>query len=286
MINYNHLYYFHVVATEGSFANAAERLGLTQPTISEQVRTLERSIGAVLFERQPAGLRLTDAGRMTFEQTSIMFHAGQRLHLALTAPTTSLRVGVSGNVARSSTSDLLMPLLDVPGCVPSTRTADARELLRDVRDGDLDLALVDGDPPQALRRGIEATLVAPATLVAVARPDVTLADDWSNVGLVTYGSDAPYSWDIETFLETKQLAPTLAAEADDALVLLEAALRGGYIAFVPRAIAREAVEQRRLVELVRLDSTHASIYAVRRDDDVSELPRRAIERLVATYAQA
>jgi LysR family transcriptional activator of nhaA len=42
MLNYNHLYYFHVVATEGSFANAAERIGVTQPTVSEQVKALEQ----------------------------------------------------------------------------------------------------------------------------------------------------------------------------------------------------------------------------------------------------
>ena len=39
--NFNHLYYFHVVATEGSLAKAAQRLRVTQPTISAQIRSLE-----------------------------------------------------------------------------------------------------------------------------------------------------------------------------------------------------------------------------------------------------
>mgnify|MGYP001043149089 CR=1 FL=1 len=50
MLNYNHLYYFHVAAIEGSVAGAAERLGVTAATVSEQVRALERALGKKLFE--------------------------------------------------------------------------------------------------------------------------------------------------------------------------------------------------------------------------------------------
>ncbi len=47
-INYNHLHYFHVAATEGSVAATATRLGVTQPTVSEQIRALERVLGVTL----------------------------------------------------------------------------------------------------------------------------------------------------------------------------------------------------------------------------------------------
>ena len=79
MLNYNHLYYFHVAATEGSVAGAAEKLGVTQPTVSEQLRALERSLGVTLFDRSPTGLKLTGSGRLAFEHTSVMFRASERL---------------------------------------------------------------------------------------------------------------------------------------------------------------------------------------------------------------
>ena len=41
VLNFNHLYYFHVTASEGSVKAAADRLGVTQPTVSEQLRMLE-----------------------------------------------------------------------------------------------------------------------------------------------------------------------------------------------------------------------------------------------------
>ena len=46
-LNYHHLLYFWAVAREGSIARACERLHLTQPTISSQLRKLEKSAGGV-----------------------------------------------------------------------------------------------------------------------------------------------------------------------------------------------------------------------------------------------
>ena len=44
MLNYNHLYYFHVAASEGSLSAAAAKLGVKPSTVSEQLRALERAL--------------------------------------------------------------------------------------------------------------------------------------------------------------------------------------------------------------------------------------------------
>ncbi len=49
-LNYHHLYYFWMVAREGSIARACTQLYLTQPTISGQLRSLEKAVGVKLFE--------------------------------------------------------------------------------------------------------------------------------------------------------------------------------------------------------------------------------------------
>lgn len=56
------LRYFHTVARVGSFTKAAEELGIGQPSLSQQIRALEKSIGAPLFERLGRSVRLTPFG--------------------------------------------------------------------------------------------------------------------------------------------------------------------------------------------------------------------------------
>jgi DNA-binding transcriptional LysR family regulator len=55
--------YFVVLAEELNYRRAAERLHVAQPVLTRQIRSLERDLGAQLFERDRAGTRLTDAGR-------------------------------------------------------------------------------------------------------------------------------------------------------------------------------------------------------------------------------
>ena len=82
-LNYHHLYYFWVVAREGSIVAASRELGLSQPTISSQIRTLEESLGVKLFERAGRGLVLTDTGRVAFRYADSIFTMGREMADAL-----------------------------------------------------------------------------------------------------------------------------------------------------------------------------------------------------------
>jgi LysR family transcriptional regulator, transcriptional activator of nhaA len=65
-LNYRHLHYFWVVAKEGGFARAAERLDMAVQTISAQVKELEKSLGHQLLKPQGRGFVLTEAGETAF----------------------------------------------------------------------------------------------------------------------------------------------------------------------------------------------------------------------------
>jgi DNA-binding transcriptional LysR family regulator len=64
MLDVRRLRVLREVARCGSFSGAAEALGYTQPAISRHVALLERETGTTLLQRRPAGVRLTDAGRL------------------------------------------------------------------------------------------------------------------------------------------------------------------------------------------------------------------------------
>ena len=117
-------------------------------------------------------------------------------------------------------------------------------------------------------------------LVAVAAPGLALADDWSNVGLLHYRPSSAFRWDVEEFLEERNLRPTIAAESDDSLFLIEAAARGGYVAFVPSSVARDPIAAGRLNALAVVTPSHGGIHAIYQDGVSAELVRRAITTLV------
>ena len=64
---------FHAVAVHGSFTRAAERLFLSQPAISDQVRKLEERFGVLLFHRNKRSVRLTDLGERLLSITQRLF---------------------------------------------------------------------------------------------------------------------------------------------------------------------------------------------------------------------
>jgi LysR family transcriptional regulator, transcriptional activator of nhaA len=284
VLNFNHLYYFHVTASEGSIKAAADRLGVTQPTVSEQLRMLERSLGVELFERTPTGLKLTLAGREASEHASAMFLAGERLVKALgqstAPPAVVLRVGVSASMARTIAADFLMPVLTVEECRPSIHTGDFTEMLRELRSRDLDLVIGETEPAELARAGLAVELICRPALVAIVLPEIEPRPDWKNLSLLEYRTSSAYRWEVESYLHTQGLRPNVMGELDDAFLMLEAVLRGGFVAFVPKSVARNAIREQRVKALATISPETAGIYAVYPEDDTLHLARTAVQRLI------
>src|SRR5262245_26440163 len=76
---------FLAVVEEGSFTRAARRLGIAQPSLSQQIRTLEAEVGGPLLERLPRGVRLTAAGRALLPEAQAAVRAAERAGAAARA---------------------------------------------------------------------------------------------------------------------------------------------------------------------------------------------------------
>ena len=115
-INYHHLLYFYTVAKEGGVSRAAEVLHLAQPTLSSQIKKLEKSIGHELFERSGRSLTLTETGHLVYKYADEIFGLGQELadllHNRMVEDKTKLQVGVQGALPKLVVYELLRPALE------------------------------------------------------------------------------------------------------------------------------------------------------------------------------
>ena len=147
-LNFQHLLYFWVVAREGTIARATVVLHLTQPTISTQIKTLERTVGAPLFMRRGRTLALTETGEMVFHYADEIFRTGRELTQALArgggARPTRFVVGISDSLPTLTTARLLQPALALaPRFRLSCRIDKIDRLVADLATHALDVVLAD-----------------------------------------------------------------------------------------------------------------------------------------------
>ena len=101
-LNYHHLLYFWAVAKEGGLRRASEKIRISEPSISAQIRLLEADLGGRLFQRKGRTLELTDLGQFVLGYADEIFSLGTELVAAVKrhAPARNVRC-VSQSVWRT-----------------------------------------------------------------------------------------------------------------------------------------------------------------------------------------
>lgn len=138
------LRYFLAVVETGSFTRAADRVFVTQPTLSAGIKKLEGQVGHVLFERSNRRVFLTDAGTRFLPRAKAILHecnmAMQVLEEAETAPV--LRLGVLITLSNRAVGELLTGFRKVmPHVAIELTDGTEQELANRLDDRSLDYAL-------------------------------------------------------------------------------------------------------------------------------------------------
>lgn len=145
-VDVRHLNYFAVVAEENTLRHAAERLFMAQPPLSRQIRQLEERLGVALFTRHSKGLTLTDEGAKVLEIIQPLLKMKEttyaRLREAIRAERQSSRIGFTTAFEQGTFARLETRLLNTYGKSLHVLRENSPKLLRDIRKGKLDAALV------------------------------------------------------------------------------------------------------------------------------------------------
>lgn len=139
---------FVMVAETSSFTKAGERLFRTQASISMQIKRLEERIGKTLFVRGPKGSQLTDEGELLihYARQILLLNDEALANLSVERQEDVVRVGASDDYARILLPDMLLFNKVFPDVQLDLVCDNRLNLLRELRDGRVDLALVVGDP--------------------------------------------------------------------------------------------------------------------------------------------
>ncbi|MFD0535085.1 LysR family transcriptional regulator [Actinomadura luteofluorescens] len=212
------LEYFVAVAEEGGFGVAAERIGIVQSAVSQQVRRLERELGVRLFDRTTRRVQLSGAGERLLPEARAVLAALHRTRQVAA----DVRAGVDG-VLRLGTvhgpgDRIYRVLSELAAVAPRVQVRPRRLALSDrlsaVRSGELDAALIralsDAPGLELLPVWTDPLYVAlPAGHPLAQRPALDLADLADLLRLAPREDNPPFHDLITSACRTAGIAPPL-----------------------------------------------------------------------------
>jgi LysR family transcriptional activator of nhaA len=272
-INYNHLYYFWMVAREGSVVRAAEELMVSQPTISSQLKELESSIGHRLFDRAGRGLALTDAGRIAFNYAGEMFSLGQQLMNALehqpAGRAMKLAVGILDVIPKPVARRLLEPALQLSQSVRLVCHEDkADRLLADLSARRTDVVL--SDSPIGIAASVqgfnhllgECGVAFFASRELAARYRTGFPKSLSGAPMLLPADHTAMRRSLNLWFDQKRIHPSVVGEFDDSATMYSFGQTGAGVFPAPSMVARQIQAEVGVRLVGKTDKIRERFYAI------------------------
>ncbi|MBK8695030.1 MAG: transcriptional activator NhaR [Deltaproteobacteria bacterium] len=271
--NYHHLHYFWVVARKGSIVAAAAELHVSQPTISLQLKELERSLDRKLLERSGRSLTLTAAGHVVYSYAQEIFSLGQALVDAVEHQPAEralrLSVGIVDALPKSVVYRLLAPALRLPQPVRLICREDKGErLLEDLAARRFDVVLSDSPMGTAMHlRGYHhllgesgVTFFATASLAERYRRGFPRSLDGAPMLLPTEHTAMRRS--LNLWFESLRIHPVVVAEFDDGATMASFGRAGVGVFPAPSVVAEEVCHEHAVAVVGRSEKLRERFYAI------------------------
>jgi LysR family cyn operon transcriptional activator len=247
-----HIRYFLAVAEHANFTRAAEALHVSQPTLSQQIRQLEDTLGVPLLDRSGRTVRLTDAGaayRLYAQRALQNLEAGRRaIHDVQELTRGSLRLAVTPTF----TAYLIGPLVDefsqrYPNVTLSIRemAQEQIEVLLDEDELDVGIAFEDTRSPEI---ETEVLLVEALALVVgkshpcARRTRAMALGGFEGLALVLLNEAFATRGYVDRYCRQHGVAPQIAIEVNSVSAVVEIVRRGRLATVLPVAIADESTD--------------------------------------------
>ena len=272
-LNYHHLRYFWVVAKEGGLRKAAEKLHVSQPTISVQIAALEGVLEEKLFRRGGRALALTEAGHRVLSYAEEIFSLGEQLlDVARQQPSARLlrvHIGITDSLPKLLSYEIIKPIFRLEQPVQAVcREGKAADLLGQLAAHRLDIVLADEPAPSSLPIKVfnhllgecGVTFCAERKLAATLKRKFPKSLNDAPVLLPT--SNTALRQSLEKWFQAEDLRPRLMAEFDDAALMKIAAVEGLGFFPLPTLVVKEAVVRYGFQIIGRTEDCRQQFYAI------------------------
>jgi len=259
-LNYNHLFYFYVVATEGSISKASARLNLTPQTISGQITSFEAQVGINLFDRKGKKIFPSEMGQLIYSYADEIFQLGDEVKHILKRQQPVLwqtfTVGITNVISKVLAQQLLAPVLVMKERVRLVCVeGDQKSLLTDLAVNKLDCILTD--QPLQLGTHVKAynhllaesglTFFAAETLLP--DPDQDFLQSLSELPWLIQSKKSAVRTRLSSWLEKNNISPNIIAEFDDS-ALMKSFGQAGFGVFSSPTLIEKYVSEKYNVNII------------------------------------
>ncbi|MFT6632700.1 MAG: LysR family transcriptional activator of nhaA [Bacteriovoracaceae bacterium] len=257
-LNLNHLYYFWVIAKEGSIRKAAESLHLTQPTLSDQIKTLEERLGKKVFERHSNKIHITTIGRQIFEHCSVMFQEGEKIINLVRSDEDKLfqmRVGILPDISKHLACDIFTPIIQSREAFVYIEEGEYKYLLQSLESGAIDFILVNEKDKKFKGLYLQKTIKENKFLVVCRKKLVRKKSHtqlMKSLPYISYTKESSLYLPIDSYLKKKDITPKTICEVDDVALIKLFTLSSDSFSVLPESVVQEEIKNGSLIVLAEI----------------------------------
>lgn len=272
--NFHHLFYFYTIAELGSVSKAADRLHISQPALSAQVKQLERYLRVKLFERDGKRLVLTAEGRSALEYAKVIFDTGREFidNFQDRAERGRLRIqiGVSQSIAKIFTLKLIETTLSLNFQARLVLHKDSpAQLERELMNHNFDLVLSDTPLQTSAEEAVSNHLIGKIPVVfcghsKLLKKERSLIKALQTMPVILPTVQSQIFNAVQEYFAAIKVTPVIAAEVNDVELIHRMVLGGLGIAPLNRIAVEQAPFRESLVILEQkpVHDIHNAVYLI------------------------
>lgn len=261
------------IAEEGTIIGASRKLHMTQPALSQQLKSLEYDLGKNLFDRQGKKLILNEFGKLVRDYATRIFRQSEEMIQVLSSEnmefTKVLKVGCLPWVPKNLIYEFIRPTLINPYIKIDTTQSTVEDLVGQLKSHQLDLVLADAPYTGRSKKFVSQRLMSePIICVCSSKTRIrgTFPEVVNGKRIVNFPMACLSSAKVEQFLERNNLETQQLGEFNDLELSYHMVVKGAALGFFPESFVKESLKLKRLRKLGELEKMKYSLWVITRKD--------------------